>query len=98
MQPIITSEDILPVGEFKAHVSKVFRHLRDTGRPVIITQNGKPAAVLITPEEFDQFRERERFVESVQRGLADVEAGRVIGDTELSRELDAEFGPLDEKV
>ncbi len=86
------SQDILPVGELKTHTSRVLRRLRNAQRPIVITLNGKPAAVLITPEEFDRLYERERFVEAVNRGLADAEAGRVVDDEVLSGELDAEFG------
>ena len=95
MKPVHISEDILPIGEFKTHASRVLRRLREDQRPIVITQNGKPAGVLITPEEFDRLREREHFVQAVQSGLADSEAGRVIDDSALARELEAEFGQTD---
>ncbi len=95
MKPVHISEDILPIGEFKTHASRVLRRLREDRRPIVITQNGKPAGVLITPEEFDSLRERERFVQAVQSGLADSEAGRVIDDAALARELEGEFGQTD---
>jgi PHD/YefM family antitoxin component YafN of YafNO toxin-antitoxin module len=62
---------------------------------VIITRNGKPAAVLSTPEEFDRLRERAHFVQSVEEGLADSKAGRVVPHGRLRRELEEDFGPLD---
>ncbi len=92
MKPVQVSQDILPVGELKTHTSRVLRRLRTEQRPIVITLNGKPAAVLITPEEFDRLYERERFVEAVGKGLADAEAGRVVDDEVLSAELEAEFG------
>ena len=92
MKSVQVSRDILPVGELKTHTSRVLRQLRTSRRPIVITLNGKPAAVLITPEEFDRLYERERFVEAVGKGLADAEAGRVVDDEVLSGELDAEFG------
>ncbi len=61
---------------------------------MVITQNGKPAAVLITPEELDRIAERGRFLDAVQEGLADPEAGRLIDDEQLGNELDAELGRL----
>ncbi len=94
MKPIYTAEDIVPLADFKARASQLFRKLREEQRPLVITQNGKPAAVLITPEEFDRIRERDRFSEAVSAGLADSAAGRLIDDEELEAELDAEFGPL----
>ena len=64
MKFVQISQDILPMGEFKTHASRVLRRLRAAQRPIVITLNGKPAAVLITPEEFDRLYERERFVEA----------------------------------
>lgn len=90
------SQDILPIGEFKAHAARVFRRLREGGHSVVITQHGRPAGVLVSPEEYDRLRERYRFIESVHEGLADAEAGRVLTDEELGTRLDDLFGPLDE--
>jgi len=95
MKPLQLSEDILPIGEFKTHASRVLRKMQESQRPVVITQNGRPAAVLITPEEFDAFHERERFMAAVREGLADIEAGRLLDPEEVRRQLDAEFGPLE---
>ncbi len=95
MKPFSTVEDIVPLSDFKARASQLFRKLREGQRPLIITQNGKPAAVLISPEEFDRIRERDRFVEAVSAGLADSEAERLIDDEELGAKLDEEFGPLE---
>jgi prevent-host-death family protein len=95
MKPLQLAEDILPIGEFKTHVSQVVRQLRRSQRPVVITQNGRPAAVLITPEEFDALHYRERFIAAVREGLADAEAGRLLDSEEVRRQLDEEFGPLE---
>lgn len=94
MKPLHLSEDIVPLGEFETQASDVLRKLKDSHRPVVITQNGRPAAVLITPEEFDRIRERERFMAAVQEGLADAEAGHLLSSEDVDRELDQEFGPL----
>ena len=59
-----------------------------------MTQNGKAAAVLLAPEDFDRLTAQARFVAAVQEGLADHDAGRVISDEELGRRLDARFGAL----
>ncbi len=96
MKPLQIADDIVPVGEFKARMAETIRRLRDSGRAIVITQHGKPAAVLITPEEFDRICERERFVEAVGQGLTDGDAGRVLDDAEFAKELAAEFGPLDD--
>ncbi|MCP3867565.1 MAG: type II toxin-antitoxin system prevent-host-death family antitoxin [Gammaproteobacteria bacterium] len=95
MKPMQIAEDILPIADFKARASQVVRQLRKKKRPVVITQNGKPAAVLLAPEEFDRLAERERFLQAIDEGLADAAAGRVISDEELGHQLDKHFGPLE---
>lgn len=95
MKALQVSEDILPLGEFKTRASSVLRKLREVQRPIVITQNGKPTAVLITPQEFDRLHERDQFLEAVREGLADSEAGRVIEDKELASEIEAILGTSD---
>ena len=75
MKPLKIAENILPLAEFKTHASRVIRDLKESHRPVVITQNGKPAAVLMTPEEFDELSENARFMRGINEGLADIEAG-----------------------
>lgn len=77
MKPIQISTDILPVARFKAHVSEVLRNVRANGRPIVITQGGEPAGVLLSPREYDLLTYQKRFVDSVNDGLSDVAAGRV---------------------
>ena len=87
VRSIKVAEDIVPVGEFKSHAARWLRHATETGQPVVITQNGKPAGVLVSPIEYDRLTERERFLESVAHGLADAEAGRTMDTKELLRRL-----------
>lgn len=66
MKSMHISEDIIPIGKFKSHAAKVLRQLHDGQRPIVITQNGSPAAVLLTPEEFDRLMACERVAESLE--------------------------------
>ena len=88
------TEDIIPLSQFKTQASKVLHSLHETGRSVVITQNGRPSAVVITTEEFDRLRERENFMAAVDEGRADTNAGRVVLTKALEQELDKRFGKL----
>lgn len=91
MKPLKISQDIIPLARFKAQASQIFRQLHEDQRPVVVTQNGEPAAVLLTPAEFDRLQEHDRFLAAVQAGLADSEAGRLLDDADLAAALDAEL-------
>ena len=86
---IRVSEDVVPIGEFKAQATHWLEHAKETGRPVLVTQNGKPAAVLLSPSEYDRLQERQRLLESVAAGLQDAEDGRTMTTSELKKRLAA---------
>lgn len=77
MRALRISEDIVPVSDFKAQAADWLRRVSETGHPLVITQNGKAAGVLLSPAEFDRLNERARFVAAVDEGLADADAGRL---------------------
>lgn len=92
MKPIQVASDIIPIARFKSRASEIVRAVRSHGRPTVITQNGAPAAVLLSPEEFDRLTYQERFRDAIREGLADVEAGRVISGEEMDESMDRELG------
>jgi len=87
MSSMIMSTNILPLARFKATASEVLNGMKRDGRPVVITQNGEAAAVLVPPEEYDRLAYRAEFLASVERGYADSEAGRLIDSGDLAAEL-----------
>jgi prevent-host-death family protein len=88
------SEDILPLGQFKTHASQLLKSINANNRTIVITQNGKPAAVVLSPNEFDRLNTQARFISAVQQGLNDEQAGRVFDDDELDAILERELPTL----
>lgn len=70
------AEDLVPINELRSRTSKLLESVAEEGRTLVITQNGKAAAVVMSPREYDALRYRRRFVDEIVRGVADVEAGR----------------------
>ncbi len=87
MREISVSSDIIPVGEFKAGLARYLKEINRKKNSLIITQNGKPAGVLISPSEFDKLRHTKLFFESVSRGLSDSEKDKVLSTSKLRSEL-----------
>jgi len=91
MKMIQVSQDIFPLANFKTQASRILKSMKESNRPVSITQNGKAAGVLLTPNEYDRLMENQEFLSSVKRGLSDISEGRTFSDKELDKEL-REFG------
>lgn len=83
MKTISISSDIIPIAEFKTNISKWFKILQTSRHPLIITQNSKPAGVLLSASDYDELVYRKSFLDSVERGIADVESGRTQTTDEL---------------
>ncbi len=81
----LRAKDIVPIAEFKAQSASWLERVRESGQPLIITQNGRPAAVMISPEEFDRFQfQHIEFVRSeIRDAQADIDAGRVMGSKDV---------------
>lgn len=87
-----TAEDIIPIAELKTNMSEIVRGLDERPRPLVITLNGKPAAVVMSPREYDRLSYQSRFVDAVAAGLADVRAGRTFDGEQAVSELLTELG------
>ena len=88
MKAINISNDIIPLGEFKSNLSKWLKSVQNIGHPLVITQNGRPAGVLLSPTEYDALRYQTLFADSVNRGISDAETGHVYTTGQLRDELD----------
>ncbi|MDO9109146.1 MAG: type II toxin-antitoxin system Phd/YefM family antitoxin [Desulfatirhabdiaceae bacterium] len=87
MKTISISNDIVPIAEFKTGISKWFKSIQKAGHPLIITQNGKPAGVLLSPADYDELVYKKAFLDSVGNGIADAENEKVYSTKELKAAL-----------
>lgn len=83
MKTLSVAKDIVPIAEFKSGISRWFKEIRMSGSPLVITQNGKPAGVLLSPQDYDDLVYRRDFLDSVERGIEDARDGRAMGSQEV---------------
>lgn len=79
--------DIQPVSDFRAKASETIKHVRDSGRPVVLTQRGRSAAVLVGVRAYQGMLDELEELRDVYRGLADVRAGQVLPHSEARERL-----------
>lgn len=72
----------LSLSEAKMKLSALIDEVSTTDEEVVITKNGAPAAVLVSPDEFDSWRETmamrfdKESMDEVRAGLAALKEGR----------------------
>jgi prevent-host-death family protein len=53
MKPIRIAKDIIPISDLRPHAPELIQRLHRERRPLVLTQGGVAAAVLLAPADFD---------------------------------------------
>jgi len=79
------ADGIEPVTALKTKLAELIRRTRRTRRPLVITQNGRPTAVLQDVETFQQQRDALLLLMAITQGERDYRTGRVVSDAHATR-------------
>jgi prevent-host-death family protein len=89
------TKDIQPMTTFRNHSAEIMRHLRKTKRPVVLTVNGKAAAVVQDAEAYQRLLDIAASAdaeEGIRQGLEDMANRRGVSAREVFDALRAEYG------
>ena len=56
MLDVNLAEDVFPISQAQDSLRSVIQRASDTGRPMVITQNGRPVAAIVEIAEFERVR------------------------------------------
>lgn len=77
------TNDIKPITYLKSRTADVLKQINETHRPVIITQNGEPKAVLQDPESYENMRNAIGIFKLLSQGEDDIKAGNTYSQEEV---------------
>lgn len=86
----ITNE-IKPVTYLKSRAADLLKQINETHRPVIITQNGEPKAVLQDPESYENMRNAIGILKLISQGEEDLKSGSVKSQEAVFADLEAKL-------
>lgn len=87
MPPLRPSTDVRPVTEFRANTSAVIEQMHSTRRPVILTQHGRSAAVLLDPEVYEGLIDEIELLRDLALSETQAAAGQVLPHDEVARRM-----------
>lgn len=82
------TNDIKPVTYLKSRAADLLNQINETHRPVIITQNGEPRAVLQDPKSYENMRNAIGILKLLSEGEADVRGGRITSQEDVFDEIE----------
>ena len=82
------SQDIKPVTYLKSRAADLLKQINETHRPVVITQNGEPKAVLQDPKSYENMRNAIGILQLISQGEDDIRSGRSKSQQEVFKNIE----------
>lgn len=89
MPKLKPSRDIQPVTEFRANAAQVIEQVQETGEPVILTQHGRSAAVLLDVDSYERMIDELALLRDVRVAEKQIAAGKVRSHSAVAKVLRA---------
>jgi prevent-host-death family protein len=67
--------DIIPVSDLRQDAAKVLKRVRDSREPLVITQRGRAAAVMLSVEAYESSERDKELLRLLAKGEREIEAG-----------------------
>jgi len=83
--------DIKPVSDFRANAAEMIEQVKTSGRPLVLTQRGESAAVLLDVAVYQGMVEEIELLSDVRTAMKQVELGQVLSNSAAKAELRKRF-------
>lgn len=80
--------DIKSVTNLKTNAAALLEQVNETHRPVVITQNGEPKAVLQDPQSYENMRNALGILKLLSQGKEDVKSGKTFSHEQVFEKLE----------
>jgi len=79
--------DIKPVSDFRANAAGMIEQVKTSGRPLVLTQRGESAAVLLDVAVYSELIEELELLSDLRTAMKQVDEGQVVSNREAKAEL-----------
>jgi len=82
------SEDVKPITYLKSRAADLLKQINETHRPVLITQNGEPRAVLQDPKSYESMRNAIGILKLIAQGEEEIRTGKTRPQEDVFADLE----------
>jgi prevent-host-death family protein len=93
MTRVKPSEDIQPLSTFRANAASLVQQVRETKRPLVLTQHGRSAAVVLDVEEYEAMVEQIELLRDVRQAEYQLDSGQGIDSETAEAHLRGRLEP-----
>ena len=81
------SPNLTPLTEVRRHTAEIFEQVRATKQPVMVTEHGREAGVIMDPEAFHMLTNRLAVLEEIAMGEMEIGQGLSVSWKEAKSDL-----------
>ena len=90
MFSIRIEKDLISLSDFRASYKKYITRISEEKNSIVLTQNGKAAAVLVSPGEYDQLTQKNEVLNLIASRLQEIADGNFVeNEDEMWKELES---------
>ncbi len=83
------SQDVQPLSAFRANAAGFLDQVRSTKRPLVLTQHGKSAAIVLDVGQYEALVDEIEVIRDIRQAKAEMARGEGIPHEQVVRELRA---------
>jgi prevent-host-death family protein len=68
--------DIIPITDLRQDAAAALKRVKSSSQPVVITQRGRAAAVLLSLEAYERSEQERQILQLLARGEQEIKAGK----------------------
>lgn len=87
MRRMVLDQDVKPLSEFRANASAFVQQVRETKRPLVITQNGRSAAVLLDVAEYEELLAKLELLQDIQQAEEQLNKGKGVSHRAAKKQI-----------
>ena len=91
MERILLDKDVHSVSDFRTNANNLLKQVKQTKRPLLLTQHGKSSVVVLDVSEFEKLLEENELLRDIRNAQQEIEDGNGIPHDEVENIIKEKF-------
>jgi len=87
MNRINLETDIRPLSDFRANITSIIEEIKRTKKPIVLTQHGRSAAVILDVAEYERILEKIDLLSDIELAESQIEKGQGLSHSKAKSQI-----------
>ena len=92
MERMLVDKDIHSVSDFRTNANSLLKQVKQTKRPLLLTQHGKSSVVVLDVSEYEKLLEENELLKDIRNAQQEIKDGRGISHDKVENVIKEKCG------